>query len=215
MINYYGISCFKVQSGETVLAFDPPKKEFPVKDFGLKLPRFQANVVLISHTQHKDHSGYDTLSGESLIIDGPGEYEIKGIQINGIPAFHDDKGGEDAGLMAIYTVKFEGLNLCHMGDFGEDKLRSETKEEIGEVDILFVPADGSFANPQKAAKIVTELNPKIVIPMHYHREPKALKKFIDEMGGNGNPVEKLTIKKKDLEDKNTEVVILKHVAYNT
>jgi L-ascorbate metabolism protein UlaG (beta-lactamase superfamily) len=229
VITYYGVSCFKMVSAGTVLAFDPFSKEFPAKDYGLKLPRFQADIVLISHNYHKDHNGYDTLSGPSLrplagqagrqqaggpfIIDGPGEYEVGGIYINGISSFHDNEQGKDIGLNTIYTVQIEGMNICHMGDFGEAKLRDEIKEAIGEVDILFIPIVAGIAGkpvgiPQKAAKIATEISPKIIIPMHYHKEKKALRKFIDDMGGDGKPVEKLTVKKKDLESKETEVIVL-------
>lgn len=214
IITYYGVSCFKLQSGDSVLAFDPPSKEFPVKDYGLKLPRFQADMVLISHNQHKDHSGYETLSGKGdrktpFVIDGLGEYELSGIQIEGANSFHDEKEGEELGGNIIYTMEIEGMSVCHFGDFGEKNLRPETKEAIGKVDILFMPISGPSNNPQKAAKIVSQIDPKIVIPMHYHKDEKELKKFLDEFGnGEGKPVEKLTIKKKDLPEKKSEVVVL-------
>lgn len=217
VITYYGVSCFKAQAGETVLAFDPPSKEFPANDFGLKLPRFQTDVVLISHSQHKDHNGYDTLSGKGenkrpFIIDGPGEYEIKGVQIRGIKSFHDEISGEKMGLNTIYAVTFEDISICHLGDFGEKELRPETKEAMGKVDILFVNIDGSDTNPQKATKMIAQIEPKIVIPMHYHKDHKALKKFLEEFGnGAVKPVEKLTIKKRDLGEKKTEVVVLSGV----
>lgn len=209
VITYYGVSCFKVQSGETILAFDPPSKAFPVKDFGLKLPRFQADLLLISHKQHKGHNCRDSLAGDPFVIDGFGEYEIKGIYINGISSFHDASLGKEKGLNTIYTVSIEGINICHMGDFGEAKLRDETKEAIGDVDILFIPIIGSHITPEKAARIVTNISPKIIIPMHYHKDKTALKKFLSEIGEkNGNPVAKLTIKKKELEGKETQVVVL-------
>ncbi|HDO23811.1 MAG TPA: hypothetical protein ENG99_01185 [bacterium] len=218
VITYYGVSCLKVQSGETVLAFDPPSKEFPAKDYELKIPRFQADIVLISHSQHKDHNGHSTLAGKPSILDGPGEYEIKGIQIAGIKSFHDEVSGERNGLNTIYTLVFEDISICHMGDFGEKELESETEEAIGKVDILFVPisitdkSNKIVMDPQNAAKIVTQLEPKVVIPMHYHKDKKLLKKFLDEFGnGAVKPIEKLVIKKKDLEGKKAEVVVLSNV----
>ncbi len=214
IITYYGISCFKAQAGETVLAFDPPSKEFPAKDFGLKIPRFQADVVLISHGNHADHNGYGTLSGKGesakpFVIDGPGEYEINGTQIVGVKSFHDEVGGEEKGVNTVYSVHFENISLCHVGDFGEKELSSEVKETIGKVDILFLNIDGENMNPQKASKIAAQINPRIVIPMHYHKNKNALKKFVDEFGdGVVKPVDKLTIKKKDLSEKGSEVVVL-------
>ena len=83
------------------------------------------------------------------------------------------------------------------------------KEAIGKVDILFLNISGEDMNPQKASKIAAQINPKIVIPMHYHKDKTALKKFVDEFGdGVVKPVEKLTIKKKDLSEKGSEVVVL-------
>ncbi len=217
VITYYGVSCFKAQSGETTLAFDPPAKEFPSRDFGLKPPRFQADIVLISHGRHKDHAGRDTLPGKGenkkpFVIDGPGEYEVKGVRIAGVKSFHDEKEGEELGGNTIYILEFEGVKICHMGDFGEEKLKPETKEAIDGVDILFVPIAGPANNPQKAAKIAAQLGAKIVIPAHYHEDAKALKKFLDEAGGcDVKPTDKLTIKKKDLAEKKSEVVVLNPV----
>ncbi len=197
VITYYGVSCFKAQSGETVLAFDPPSKESEFKS-----PRFQADAVFVSHN-HKDHNGQDSLAGEPIVMDGPGEYEIKGVYIAGIRSLPDN---------TIFSLSFEDISVCHLGDFGESELRPETKEAIGKVDILFVNINGGEMTPQKAARIVSQIEPKIVIPMHYHKDKNALKNFLDEFGNGGaRPVEKLTIKKKDLSEKKTEVVVLSEI----
>ncbi len=208
IITYYGVSCFKVQAGETVIAFDPPSKE---SDF--KAPRFQANAVFISH-DHKDHGGREALSAkeegkELLVIDGPGEYEFSGIYAKGIKSFHDSGNGEKFGLNTIYKLKFEDIRICHLGDFGEKDLRPETKEAIGEIDILFIPIGGdSVLDAQGAAKVVSQIEPKIAIPMHY-KDSKTLKKFMDEFGnGSVKPADKLTLKKKDLSDNKIQVVVL-------
>lgn len=203
VITYYGASCFKVQSGETVLAFDPPSKESSFKP-----PRFQANAVLVS-SNHRDHNGWENLSlkieGKKLIVlDGPGEYELESIYIKGI---------KSASQNTIYSLKFEGITLCHMGNFSEKELRPETKEAIGEIDILFIPIDASGGlDPAKAAKISSQLEPKIVIPMHSRQgreDNKILKKFLEEFGnGTIKPVDKLTIKKKDLATEKIQVIVL-------
>lgn len=214
VITYYGISCFKIQSGEAVLVFDPPAKDFPASDFGLKIPRFQTDIVLISHNQHKDHNGYETLPGKGdseypFIIDGPGAYEIQKISMRGIKSFHDSVSGEKLGFNTIYVVDVEGIKICHMGDFGENNLSAQIKEFIKEIDILFMPILGSSMDPQKAAEISAQTEAKVIIPMHYHKDKKALKKFLDEFGnGDNKPVEKLTLKRKDIIDKKGEVIIL-------
>ncbi|MBU3925655.1 MBL fold metallo-hydrolase [Patescibacteria group bacterium] len=199
IITYYGISCFKVQSGETVLAFDPPSKESSFKS-----PRFQANAVLITNN-HKDHNGWENLSSkiedkDLIVLDGPGEYELEGIYIKGI---------QSAGQNTIYSLNFEGITLCHMGNFSEKELRPEIKEAIGEIDILLAPIDGDgVLDAQEAAKISSRLEPSIVIPMHY-KDNKSLKNFLDEFGnGTTKPSDKLTIKKKDLIAGKIQVVVL-------
>lgn len=207
VITYYGSSCFKAQSGDTVLVFDPPSKES-----NFKSPRFASNMVLVSHN-HKDHNGWENfVSGEKspVIIKGPGEYEAGGIHSRGILTYHDASLGEKRGLNTIYMVNLENMNICHMGDFGEAELRGEVKEDICDVDILFIPIGGdTVIDTEKAVKIIAQIEPRIVIPMHY-RDSKSseLKKFINEMGGDGKPLDKLTLKKKDLEGKESQFIVL-------
>ena len=206
VITYYGLSCFKVSSGDFTVAFDPPSKKS-----SLKSPRFQADVVFISHN-HDNHSGYDVIAekdGESpLKIEGPGEYETRGIVIQGIPSYHDNTNGKKHGNNTIYTVFFEDIRLCHLGDFGEPELRNETLEAVGPVDILFLPIGGeTVIDPEEAAKIATALEPRIIIPMHYDK--KTLAAFLKEIGADSATTDdKLTIKRKELPDDKTDVRIL-------
>ncbi|MEK7599312.1 MAG: MBL fold metallo-hydrolase, partial [Patescibacteria group bacterium] len=152
IITYYGLSCFKVSSGEFVLAFDPPSKKS-----ALKSPRFQADGVLISH-DHDNHNGYEAISAkegkEPIKISSPGEYEIGQADIEGILSRHDDQSGKKLGSSTIYTVSLEEMRLCHMGDFGEAELRPETREALGRIDILFLPIGGKdVIGPETAVKI--------------------------------------------------------------
>jgi len=193
VITYYGASCFRVQSGETVLAFDPPSK-----DSEFKSPRFQTDVVLVNFN-HKDYNGWENLSGKKedvppFLIDGPGAYEIAGIYIKGI----------SSGLNTIYVLSMENISICHLGAFAEKNLSPDLKEEIGEVDILFVPV--SEDDGQKASRISSQLESKITIPTHYKEDD--LKQFLKEFGdASVKPMEKLTIKKKDIGEKNQVIVL--------
>ncbi len=209
VITYYGPSCFKVQSGETVIVFDPPSKESKFKS-----PRFASNLVLVSHN-HKDHNGWENFTtGEKppVVLKGPGEYEVGGTHIRGVLTYHDTSFGKDKGINTSYVVNLENINICHLGDFGEDELRGEVKENIGEVDILFVPiGGGSVINAERATKIVSQVGPRIIIPMHYGDDKSAeFKKFTNEMGGDGKLLDRLTLKKKDLEGKEAQFVVLKY-----
>jgi L-ascorbate metabolism protein UlaG (beta-lactamase superfamily) len=212
VITYYGISCFKIQSGDKVLVFDPP-----AKNAGIKTPRFESHLVLISH-DHPKHNGEDAINPkekEQLVINGPGEYEIKEIQITGISSCHDDQNGKKYGLNTIYKVGWEGINLCHLGDFGEKELSGHVKEELNGIDILFLPIGGeTVINAQKAAEISAQIEPRIIIPMHYAapdgKTKNQLAEFLKEMGEEKIIAEeKLTIKKKDISQEESKVVVLK------
>jgi len=210
VITWYGQSCFKIQSGETVLFTDPFCKEI-----GLTPPRGAANIITISH-QHRDHNNYDALTGEPLVIKGPGEYETKGISIKGILSFHDNKEGKERGTNTIYIIEIEGIKICHLGDLGEEKLNDTQIEEINGVDILMIPVGGIFTiNGEDAVEIINQIEPKLVIPMHYKIPGLNIKMdgvdvFLKEMGvGKKEVVDKLTIKKKDLPQEETEVVVMK------
>lgn len=213
VITSYGISCFKITSGQLVLAFDPPSRKSEAKS-----PYFQTDIVLISH-DHDNHNGREVLhapkDGEIFIIDGPGEFEYKGITVQGISSFHDTETGKKQGPNTIYRLELEDISLLHLGDFGEGELRSEVKEKIGNIDIMFVPISGdTVMDPETAAEIANQIAPKIIIPMHFDqltdaKKKTVLKEFLDEVGAhNVEHNEKLTIKKKELLDEKTRVVVL-------
>lgn len=211
VITWYGQSCFKIQSGEFVLTIDPFSKEI-----GRAAPRFRSDIVLITH-EHYDHANAESLSGDPFVINGAGEYEVKGVYVHGIETFHDKSSGKERGMNTMYMIKMEGLTILHMGDFGEGKLRDETLEEFGDIDILMIPVGGIYTiDGEEAAHAVKQVEPKIVIPMHY-RIPdlsinlEEVEPFLKEAGAAKTEAqEKLTIKKKDIpEEGKTQVVVLK------
>jgi len=211
VITWYGQSCFKIQSGEIVLFTDPFCKEI-----GLTPPRGQANIVTISH-QHYDHNNYDSLTGDPLVIRRPGEYEARGVDIKGIFSFHDNKEGAERGPNTIYVIEMEGIKICHLGDLGQEKLTSEQVDEINGVDILMIPVGGTTTlSGEDAVEIINQIEPRIVIPMHYkipglsNGKLDGVDAFLKEMGiGKKEVVDKLTLKKKDLPQDKTDVVVMK------
>lgn len=203
IISYQGAQSFKVQFGDTVLAFDPvsKKSEFKAGNFG-------ADIALIS-LNHPDTNGVDQVSRgdkQAFIINGPGEYEIQGVFIKGLPS--NSNYDSEERFNTIYTVNFENMNLCFLGALGDVNLPNETKAGIDGVDILFVPIGGNgLLSPTEAYKFAVSLEPSIIIPMNF--DEKSLKAFLKEGGGEGTkPIEKLTIKKKDLEGKEGEIIVL-------
>jgi len=214
VITWQGQSFFIIrgknkQNGEIKIAIDPFDKTL-----GLKVPRVEADILLISHP-HPDHSNKKAIIGAPFLIETPGEYETKGIFIKGIPAFHDDSEGKERGTITIYKIEVETMKICHLSDLGQKELNPEQLEEIGEVDILMVPIGGTYTiGPKEAANIISQIEPKIVIPMHY-KIPKlkfkfeGVEKFLKVMGAEDiEPQKKLKIKLKDLAKEETEIVVL-------
>ena len=213
-IIWHGQSCFQIiiggSKGEQVpILIDPFDASV-----GLKPPSLSADVLLISHP-HQDHNNRKAVRNTPFLIEGPGEYEIKEVFVQGIASFHDDKGGAERGSNTIYSVEAEGMRLCHLGDLGQRELNDDQLEKIGDVDILFVPVGGVYTIAAKeAAKVISQVEPRLVIPMHYHIPGLKVKidgvdRFLKEMGRKSAETKpKLLIKKKDLPEE-IKIVVLK------
>jgi L-ascorbate metabolism protein UlaG (beta-lactamase superfamily) len=206
IITYLGGEFVKVQFGDTVLAFNPPSR-----DSKLKSSRFGADVALIS-ANHPDLNGVELVSHgdrKPFVISGPGEYEVKGVVVRGFGTNSEYGGGC---INTVYTVTLEGMKLCFLGVLSSAELPATLKEELDEIDILFVPIGGSgVLAPSAADKLAVALEPHLVIPIHFEGlgDKSALKQFLKEAGEEKTqPIEKLTLKKKDLEGKEGEVVVL-------
>ncbi|HPY08792.1 MAG: MBL fold metallo-hydrolase [Patescibacteria group bacterium] len=211
IITWQGHSCFKIQDkigpdGVTVIT-DPFSKEV-----GLKVPNCEADIVTISH-DHYDHNNSAALRGQPLIINCAGEYDYKGILVEGIDSFHDDKEGKERGLNVIYRFEVEDISIVHLGDLGSP-LDNGQLEKLAGTDILLIPVGGKYTlDAKKAVEVISQIEPRIVIPMHY--KIKDLKididpvdKFIKEIGVEPTYEEKLKISKKDLPQEDMELVIL-------
>lgn len=214
-IQYYGLSCFKITTkpagratDDVAFFIDPFDKET-----GLRPPQGQADIVFVSHDHH-DHNNTSAIKGSPVIINTPGEYAVKGINVVGIDAFHDSEEGASRGRSTIFIFEAEELKICHLGDLGSE-LTGKQLEEIDGVDVLFIPVGGKYTiDGKKAAEIVRKIEPAIVIPMHYNVNGLTVniedeKSFCTEMGNcPKEKTAKLNIKKKDLEGKNMEVILM-------
>jgi L-ascorbate metabolism protein UlaG (beta-lactamase superfamily) len=204
ILTYQGGAAVKVQFGDITLAVNPISK-----DSKLKASKFGADIALVS-VNHADFNGVDqaSLGGkQAFAVTGPGEYEIKDVFIKGFKS-ESKYGGEDR-INTVYTVNLENMNLCFLGALSTKDLPSEVAESIDDIDILFVPvgAEGALS-PADAAKLAVKLEPKLVIPLYFD-DKAALKAFLKETGEEAQkPQEKLTLKKKDLEGKEGDVVVL-------
>ncbi len=210
IITHHGADFFKVTFGDTTIAVNPVSK-----DSKIKATRFGSDITLIS-LNSPEHNGSDTTSRgekESFLISGPGEYEVGGVFIKGFLS-HSNYGGEKR-INTIYTVALEGMTLGFLGALDDKELSAEAKEALDGVDVLFTPIGGNgVLDPASAHKISLQLEPKLVIPSHFIEvgESGALKKFLKEEGEEDvKPVDKLTLKKKDLDGKEGDVVVLESI----
>ncbi|KKP98629.1 MAG: Zn-dependent hydrolase of the beta-lactamase fold-like protein [Parcubacteria group bacterium GW2011_GWD2_38_12] len=217
-IQWYGQSCFKIQSGDVTIIIDPFDKKI-----GLTPPRGKTDIVLSTH-DHMDHNnseGFDDV----FFINTPGEYEIKNAIIKGMSSFHDNVLGDKNGINTIYTLEIEGIKICHLGDLGQKELSSEQVDAIGNVDILMAPIGGEYAlegekmntlDAEGVKTIINQIEPRIMVPMHYFIKGLGLKmdgpeKFFKMFNvSEKDAVLKFSIKKKDLpQQEEPQIIIMK------
>ncbi len=195
------------------MVIDPYDSDY----IGLKFPKTSADIVTISH-DHKDHNKSDAVKDVRMVVDGPGEYEIAGISIIGISTYHDDKKGEVRGKNTIYVIEIDSLRVVHLGDLGH-KLSEKQLVAIGDVDVLMIPVGGGYTiSPAQAVEEVRNIEPKIVIPMHYQTQglkPELFKKlapyktFVGDLGLPVENFQKLSIKKVTLGEEQKVVILAK------
>ena len=211
IITYFGKQFFKIQQGDMVLAFNPVSKSSKT---GISA-HFGADIALQT-TNHPDYNGIEQLSHgerEPFVIAGPGDYEIKEIFIKGVLSEANIAGPAKDGvnkkyINTIYLFTLDNINIAFLGALGEGELSKESREAINSPDILFIPISGKgMLDAKLAAKLASSLEPKLIIPMDY--DDSSLKTFLKETGEEkAEVVEKLTLKQKDLENKEGEVVVL-------
>lgn len=206
-ITQLGYSSFKIIGKEISIVTDP----FDPEEVGIPFPKVEADVVTLSH-QHKGHNNKKAVRGDFICFDSPGEYEIKNAEIVGIESAHDEKEGTEEGKNTIFSYEIDGISICHLGDLGSGLSDSQV-EAIDGVDILLIPVGGGKAlDAKKAIKVISQIGPKIVIPMHYQTgkktELEAVEAFTKEMGKEAQVQERLKLQKKELPEE-MEIIILK------
>lgn len=201
-IRYIGHSSFKIsgksQFGEEVTVITDP---FDSKSVGITYPKQTADVVTLSH-HHDDHNKIENIDGDPVVIETPGEYEVKGLRIFGLKSYHDDKKGSERGKNTIYIYDFMEARIAHLGDLGHP-LESDQLEELENIDILMVPVGGIYTIDSKIAmQVIESIEPSVTIPMHYkttkHSKDYAdlaeLNTFLNEAGVEVEPEKELSIK---------------------
>jgi L-ascorbate metabolism protein UlaG (beta-lactamase superfamily) len=184
-VQYLGHSCFRLRGREGVVICDPYDRS--VGDIG----KPTAHIVTVSH-EHPDHNNATAVrpAREKLfVINGPGEYEVSGVLISGVRTAHDKHKGADLGFNTVYVIHLDDVVFCHLGDLGHELSQAQL-EEIGNVDVLFVPVGGGETiGPAEAVAVISQIEPRLVIPMHYaasqisfDHDLAQVEKFLHEMG---------------------------------
>lgn len=210
-INWFGHACFKIQDkigGENVAVLTDPFG----KALGLKPPKIDADIITIS-SSHPDHSSLEGMKQNPFLIKNAGEYDIKGVLIEGIEAYHEQKKPDKYGNNIIYRIEMNFISLVHLGGLAQE-LDEKQMEKIASPDILLIPVGGGrIIGPKTAVELVSRIEPRIVIPMQYKiegssAELESVDRFVKEIGLKPRQEEKLKISKKDLPQGETELVIL-------
>jgi len=207
-IVWYGLSCFRLRGREATIVTDPCP---PTS--GYSSGKLTADILTISH-DHENHSYLKAVSGfQGAPISAPGEYEVKGVFISGTPTFHDDQRGSERGRNVAFVFEQEGMTVGHLGDLGHTPTSAQV-EDLSGIDVLLVPVGGKTTiDGAKAAEVVSLLEPRVVVPMHY-QTPEAkvslepLDRFLKEMGVNSyEPQSKLSVSSTTLPHE-TQVIVL-------
>lgn len=203
-IQFLGLSSFKFTTKDAVVITDPYGK-----DSGLAQPRGNADIVILAEKENPLYSGFSSLSGEPFMIDSPGEYDVKGVTVTGTPLKQSN------GYVTIYLIESEDIKILNLTHIKEFNIKEDELEDLGEIDVLIIPVGGeSVIDASRAAKIVNQIEAKVVIPSHYADKDLNLKldgieHFTKEMGGKTETLDKIILKKKDLAtSEETKVIIL-------
>ncbi|MCL5109809.1 MAG: MBL fold metallo-hydrolase [Chloroflexi bacterium] len=206
-ITWLGHSCFRLRGKNVTIVTDPYEDRI-----GYRLGRVSADIVTVSHN-HYDHNNVSAVGGNPRVIKGPGEYEIGGIFITGVQTFHDAESGGKRGPNTAYLIDMDDLVTCHLGDLGH-ALTAQQVEDMSNVDILLVPVGGSVTiTATQAAEVISLIEPRIVIPMHYRTEGlqleiDPLERFARAMGLKEiKPLPKLSVTRSNLPEE-TQVMVL-------
>lgn len=215
-VQYLGHACFRLRGRDGIVLCDPFNRSI-----GLELGRPTAHIVTVSH-DHADHNnvaGVRPMRERVFVIDGPGEYEVSGVLISGVRTYHDSAKGNERGHNTVYVIHLDDVVFCHLGDLGHELSQAQL-EEIGNVDVLFVPVGGGETiGSAEAINVISQIEPRVVIPMHYavpqlevEPELQPLERFTHEMALKELALEdKLTLTAANLppEGEETRVVLMR------
>lgn len=203
-IHYFGLSSFKIITKDATIITDPFDKES-----GLTPPRGAADIVILAEKNNPLYNTVSGIQGEPFLISDPGEYDLKGVTVTGIPLLQDE-----GRYVTVYLVESEDISILNLTHIREWNIKQDDLDDLGEIDILILPVgSNSVLTPKLASQIAHDIEPKIVIPSHYDISGLKLPNdkvdvFLKTFGGKAENMEKLLIKRKDFVEDKTQVITL-------
>ena len=167
-IKWFGHSAFLITADDGTKILTDPYTPYA---FGMEYKPIgeTVDIITVSH-DHADHNNTKSIPINPQILKGPGKHWAKGIDFHGVASYHDDKGGKERGDNTIFVFTVNGITFCHLGDLGHT-LTGDEVTQIGPIDVLMIPVGGNYTIDFKAAdKVIEQLKPRIVFPMHYQTE---------------------------------------------
>ncbi len=205
-ITWFGHACFRIKGRDATIITDPTGRKTAGRE------RLSAEIVTVSH-QHESHNQVASVGGSPRVLTSPGEYEVKGVAIQGVPTYHDADRGKKRGKNTAFVMEIDDLVVCHLGDLGHIPT-AEQLSHLRNVDVLLVPVGGEVTlDAAQAVEVISLIDPHVVIPMHCRvgdldKELEPVDRFVREMGATGSePQPKLTVTKSSLPE-GQQVVVL-------
>jgi L-ascorbate metabolism protein UlaG (beta-lactamase superfamily) len=163
-ISFVGHACFRLRGRDASVVIDPYAKALGLPM--MQPSRFAADIVVVTH-DHPGHNNVSMVGGSPRVVQGPGEYEIRGVGLRGVQAYHDDARGANLGRVTMFAIEIDDITVAHLGDLGHPLTESQ-QEQLGSIDVLLIPVGGGQAlTATQAAAVANQLEPKVMIPMHY------------------------------------------------
>jgi L-ascorbate metabolism protein UlaG (beta-lactamase superfamily) len=185
VITNLGEGCFRLQSGETSLLLDPTGN------------RLKADLVL------RTAASAEAMDQSPETISFPGEYEVKGIEVEGYASAEESTAKM---IKTIYAVNWEDMRFVFLGQLANPP-EADVLERIGDPDVLIIPVEADhFFTAEDAAKLIKQIEPKVAIPSF--ASEKDMKLIRKAMSQDAPKEEKFVFKKKDLPLEQVKLVIL-------
>ena len=213
-LTWLGHACFRLRGRDVTILTDP----YEADGWGYPPLSGSADVVTIS-TDHPHHAGLSGIEGRPRVLRGPGEYEIGGALIWGVRTLRrKNDGGQPSPKNTAFVIQLEELTVCHLGDLADAPLSPEELSRIKDADVLLVPVGGNCTiNASQAAMVVAQVEPKLIVPMHYateetrgHLALDEIERFCKELGASdASPRPRLSITPTSLPNEPTVVLLEK------